>query len=675
KAREQREALLDKYNEQQNALLKNFEKKARAEKFALVQIQMGPYTKPDVLPIFDDKPVTFEGLAELVKAGKLTEKDVERLQKKYTELSKELAKIFKDNQKLQREKKAKLIELDREIIKPTIEENIGEIKSQFDHEKVTEYLDAVLEGILDHLDIFRMQPEEEGPASNLKRVKGRPDRTVLQEYRVNVLVDNSDKDRAPVIFENSPTFSKLFGTVERVMDGRGQWRTDFTRIRAGSFLMANGGYLVLNALDVLLEPGVYTTLKRVLKNRAAEITTFDPYMMFSITALKPEPIDVNVKVIMIGDPHLYQLLYLADDDFRKIFRIKAEFDSVMTNDAVNLLKYAEFIKMICDDQKLLPFDHSAVAEVAEYGVRVAGRQNKLSTRFSRISDLLREANFYAAEENAGMVKAKHVDKALQESIQRRNLAEEKIQELIKEGTILIDTEGARVGQVNGLSVLSLGDYIFGQPSRITAQVALGRNGITNIEREVELSGPSHDKGVLILSGYLQSKFAQDKPLSINASICFEQSYSGVEGDSASSTEIYALLSRLADLPIRQDLAVTGSVNQNGEIQPIGGVNEKIEGFYQVCKARGLTGTQGVLIPRQNVADLMLKNEVVNAVKEGKFAVYPVDRVEDGIELLTGLPAGQRDAGGKYPARSVYGKVDAKLRQYAEQLRMYMGYRE
>ncbi len=672
KARNQREALIEEYNQKQNALLQNFEKKAKDKNFALVQIQVGPFTKPDVLPVINGQPVTFETMAEMVKNGTISEKEVEELSKKYAELNKELANIFKEGQKLQREKKQKLAELDHNIIKPAVEEHLAEIKNQFPNPKVVEYLDAVLQSVLENLDLFHERTDGEEAEHSSRRRRSATANGLL-EYRVNLLVDNSDKDRAPVIFEHSPSFSKLFGTIERVMDSRGQWRTDFTRIRAGSLLMANGGYLVLNALDVLLEPGVYTTLKRVLKNRATEITAFDPYMMFAMTALKPEPIPVNVKVIMIGDPYLYQLLYLADEDFRKIFRIKAEFDSVMPNDAVNLLKYAEFIKMICDEEKLLPFDHTAVAEIAEYGVRIAGRQNKLSTRFSRISDLLREAHFYATEENAPMVQAKHVEKALQESIQRRNLVEEKIQEMIKEGTILIDTKGAKVGQVNGLSVVGVGDYFFGQPTRITAQVAMGQEGIINIEREAALSGPTHDKGVLILSGYLQSKFAQDKPLSINASICFEQSYSGVEGDSASSAEIYAILSRLADLPIRQDLAVTGSINQNGEIQPIGGVNEKIEGFFAICKAQGLTGTQGVLIPRRNVPDLMLSNEVVQAAKDGLFAVYPVDRVEDGIEILTGVPAGKRNAAGKYPSNSVYGRVDAKLRYYAEQLRRYMGH--
>jgi len=665
KSREQREALAEKYNQQQNQLLQDFEKKAQEVKFALVQVQVGPYTKPDILPVINDQPTAFEAMGELVKAGTLTEEDVKGFEKKYAELNKELGKVFKAHQKLQREKKSKLAELDRAIIRPVILEYLNEIESRFTNEKITAHLAAVLESLLDNLEIFRPRAENEEAE---KRRMGGPGSDPFQEYRVNVLVDNSGKDRAPVIYENSPSYAKLFGTVERVMDGNGQWRTDFTRIRAGSLLLANGGYLVLNAIDVLLEPGVYNTLKRVLKNRTTEVTAFENLMLLSFSALKPEPIYVDIKVIMIGDPRLYQLLYTADEDFRKIFRIKAEFDTVMANDGVNLLRYAEFIKMICDDQKLLPFSHSAVAEVAEYGVRLAGRQNKLSTRFSLIADLLREAHFYANEARAKMVQAKHVEQALQQGVYRRNLAEEKLREMIADGTILIDTSGAKVGQVNGLAVLGLDDYIFGQPTRITAQVSVGRAGIVNIEREVQLSGPTHDKGVLILSGYLQSTFAQDKPLAMNASICFEQSYSGVDGDSASSTEIYALLSRLSDLPIRQDLAVTGSVNQNGEIQPIGGVNEKIEGFFEVCKARGLSGKQGVLIPRLNVPDLMLKNEIVEAAKKGQFSIYPVDRIEDGIEILTGVPAGARDDSGRFPTDSVYGRADAKLRQFADGLR-------
>ena len=667
RTREQREALLEKFAIQQAGNLQQFEKRAQKDKFTLVQMQVGSYTKPDVLPVIDGQPVPLENLGELLSQGKIDEKQVAMIQKAYIELNKELARLFKLNQKIQREKKAKLAELEHAVVKPVIDEALNEIRTAHAHVRIIDYLDAVLKSLLEHLDRFQHKAEGEESEDGAKLAAGEDQ---FLEYRVNILVDNSGKERAPVIFENSPTHARLFGNVERLMDSNGQWRTDFTHIRAGSLLKANGGYLVLYARDVLLEPGVWPSLKRMLKNGETEINAYDPGFLFAMTAMKPESIALGVKVILIGDPYLYQLLYEADDDFRKIFKIKAEFDSEMPNNAANLRSYAEFIKRMCEEQELLPLDTDAVAEVAEFGVRIAGRQNKLTTRFTYISDLLREANYFALQLKADIMTQKHVELAMAAAEQRLNLVEEKIRENIKEGTILIDTDGASVGQVNGLTVLSMGDYRFGAPARVTARTSMGRAGIINIEREVEMSGPTHDKGVLIISGYLQGKFSQEVPLSINASICFEQSYGGIDGDSASSTEIYALLSRLADVPIRQDLAVTGSVNQNGIIQPIGGVNEKIEGFFEVCKLRGLTGSQGVLIPRLNVPDLMLKNAVIEAVRAGQFVVYAVERVEEGIEILTGMPAGERDSHGLYPAETVFGRVDARLKAYAEGLRRY-----
>jgi lon-related putative ATP-dependent protease len=665
--REQRETLIETFNRQQTELIKEFEQRASKEQFTLVQIQLGTYTKPDVLPLINGQPIPMESLNEQVQAGTIKPEDVAAIQKKHLELAKELAKIFKASQKLQREKRNRLQAFDRDMIRPMIEEPINDIRTEFTGEKLNMYLDAVLDSLLFNLDLFKPKSESEEESGK----QGPTNQDPFLEYRVNVVVDNSDKKGAPVVFENSPSFNRLFGTIERVMDGNGQWRTDFTRIRAGSLLQANGGYLVMYAMDVLVEANVWNTLKRILKTRAVEIMNFDTFFTFSLSAMKPEPIGVNVKVIMIGDANLYHMLYQADDEFKKIFKVRADFDSVMQRDATHLQRYAEFIKRIIVDEHLLPFDRAAVAEIAEFGVRLAGRQNKISTRFTHIADLVREANYAAKIAKAEQVQAVHVDQAHAESRFRLNLVEDKIREMIVDGTLLIDTQGSKVGQVNGLSVMSTGDYMFGMPARITAQAAMGKAGIINIEREVSMSGPTHDKGVLILSGFLAGKFAQDKPLAITASICFEQSYSGVDGDSASSTEIYALLSRLADLPIRQDLAVTGSLSQNGEIQPIGGVNEKIEGFFYTCKAKGgLTGRQGVLIPRQNVADLMLNNEVVDAVSKGQFAVYPVDTVEQGIEILTGLTAGKRDKKGRYPVRSVFGLVDVRLREMARGLKNY-----
>jgi ATP-dependent Lon protease len=411
-------------------------------------------------------------------------------------------------------------------------------------------------------------------------------------------------------------------------------------------------------------------LKRTLKNQVIEIQTYDPFYFFSTSALKPEPIECNTKVILIGDAQIYYLLYSMDDDFKKIFKIKADFDSVMDKDNDKIQQYASFIRKICDEDKLRPFDKTGIAAVVEYGVRITGRQKKLSTRFHLIADLLREASYWAEKDGSDVVTEKQVDQAIDRRNYRVNLVEEKIQEMIDNGTILIDSDGAVVGQVNGLSVYNLGDYMFGKPSRITAKTSLGKAGIINIEREAEMSGPIHNKGVYILTGYLRGKYAQDKPITMSASLCFEQSYSGVEGDSASSTEIYALLSSIAGLPLRQDIAVTGSVNQKGEIQPIGGVNEKVEGFFDVCRAKGLTGKQGVMIPHLNIDDLMLRKDVVQAVKGGKFHIYPVKTIDQGIEILTGMEAGEILEDGRFKEGTVNERVDKKLRELGTKIKEF-----
>jgi lon-related putative ATP-dependent protease len=412
------------------------------------------------------------------------------------------------------------------------------------------------------------------------------------------------------------------------------------------------------------------TLKRTLKNGVVEMQTYDPFYLFATSALKPEPIEANVKVIMVGDTLMYQLLYNHDEDFKKIFKVKSDFDTVMDKNEEAITQYASLMHKICKEENLKPFDRSGVAAMVEYGVRIAGRQKKLTTRFHLLEDVLREASYWAVKEGSQYVGEAHVEKAIQKRIHRVNLVEDKIQEMIEDGMIMVDSDGAVVGQVNGLSVYNLGDYAFGKPSRITAKVAMGKAGIINIEREAELSGPTHNKGVFILAGYLRGKYAQDKPLAMSASICFEQSYGGVDGDSASSTEIYALLSGLSAIPLRQDIAVTGSVNQKGEIQPIGGVNEKIEGFFDVCKAKGLTGKQGVMVPHQNVDDLMLRKDIVNAVQEGTFHIYPVKTIDQGIEILTGVEAGERGKDGSFKEGTVNSSVDKRLKELASGIKEF-----
>jgi lon-related putative ATP-dependent protease len=485
-----------------------------------------------------------------------------------------------------------------------------------------------------------------------------------------VIVDNSRAKNIPVIIETAPNYGNLFGSIDRVREERGEYRSDLTMISAGSLVRANGGFLVLDLTDIAEEPAVWPALKRALKNQTVTIQGIDALLFLPVSGIKPEPIDIDVKVVLIGDAYTYQMLYHYDADFRKIFKIKADFDSVMPNVKSNLLKYARFVKSVVDKEKLLEFHKTAVAAIAEEGSRTAGRQNKLSTRFSDVADVIREAVYWARKDGSTLVWARHVEKAIEEKTARVSLIEDKIRELIADGTILIDINGSKVGQVNGLSVYDLGDYSFGKPSRITVETGMGRAGIINIEREAEMSGKTHNKGVLIIEGYLRRKYAQEKPLTMSSSICFEQSYSGIDGDSASSTEIYAILSSLSDLPLRQDLAVTGSVNQKGEIQPIGGVNEKIEGFFDICRIKGLTGTQGVIIPKLNQRDLMLKTEVVAAIKSGRFHVYAIKTIDEGIELLSGVKAGKRLRSGGFQANSVDYLVDKKLTRFAEQIRDY-----
>jgi lon-related putative ATP-dependent protease len=446
----------------------------------------------------------------------------------------------------------------------------------------------------------------------------------------------------------------------------GSMSTDFTMIAPGALHKANGGYLILQALDVLSSFMAWDALKRVIRNHEIKVEDInEQFRLISTTSLKPKPIPSDIKMIMVGPPWLYQLLYKFDEDFRKMFKIKADFDIEMDRDLDKMKKYAAFIKVRCEEEGLRHFDRKAVARVVEYGSRLTHDQEKLSARFMYIADILREADYWARQDNEDYVDVPHVDKAIHEKIYRSNLIEEKIVEFIDKGVLLIDTAGMVTGQVNGLSVIDIGEYMFGRPSRITARTYMGKKGVVDIERQVKMGGNIHSKGVMILNGYFGEKFAQDIPLSLSASICFEQSYEGVEGDSASSTEAYCLLSSLSDVPIKQSIAVTGSMNQHGAIQPVGGINEKIEGFYHVCKIKGLTGKEGVIMPESNVKHLMLKDEVIDAVKSGKFHVWTVSTIDEGIEILTGKKAGEKDRKGKYPKGTINYLVDQRLREYSE----------
>jgi len=485
-------------------------------------------------------------------------------------------------------------------------------------------------------------------------------------------VDNTDVKGAPIIMELNPSYNNLFGRIEKEAM-MGALFTDFTMVRSGSLMRANGGYLILPALDVLRNYFSWESLKRSIRNNDIRIEEPEERLGYLTTRwLVPEPIPWDVKVVLIGSPFIYYRLYELDPDFHDLFKVKADFDRVMDRNDENMKSFSSFVCNVCNEENLKHLDKDAIAKIVEYSSRLAEDQNKLSTEFGDVADVIREASFYASRQNAPVVTVEHVKEAIEEKFNRSNMIQEKIREMIKQGLIMIDVEGEKVGQVNGLSVMEMGDVMFGRPSKITASTGLGTQGLIDIEREAKLGGPIHTKGVLILSGYLANRYAQDKPLSLATRVVFEQSYSGIEGDSASSTELYAILSDLSGVPIKQGIAVTGSVNQKGEVQAIGGVNHKIEGYYGVCKEMGLTGEQGVMIPASNAQNLILKDEVIEAVKEGRFHIWTVSTIDEGIEVLTGRKAGKRDEKGMFEEGSVNSLVDDQLRKFSEMWMNYSG---
>jgi lon-related putative ATP-dependent protease len=644
------------------------EEKVKNTGLAVVRMQVGPYTRPDVLPVVDSEPKRMVDLETMVENGRFPRAEYEQIKEKRARVKTEVDHLMLEVRALQKDVDRKLEEVDKLMIRTLASEALGPLKERYADTKVQTHLEAIVEHMVDNLEDLKLvggRPKDMPPGMPYM---GPPPDAVLAPYGVNLLVDNAEQSGPPVIIESYPTYRNLFGGVDRVVGPYGGWQTDFSKITAGEFVKANGGYLVLNLLDAIMEPGVWQTLKRSLKTERIEIQTYDPFYFISGTGLKPEPIDMEVKVVVLGDHRLYQLLLYYDQDMPKIFKVRSDFSRVMDRTEESVTHMARFIAGEVTRQELKPFDAGAVAVVVEHAVRMAGRVEKLSTAFPLLSDLLHEADLYATRAASETVRAEHTREALLARIGRLNRIEELLREMITRGSLFVDLEGTAVGQVNGLAVHSIGDHLFGMPSRITATTAMGREGIINIEREAELSGPIHSKGMLILAGYLRRNYAQDKPLTLTASIAFEQAYSGIEGDSASSTELYALLSSLSGVPLRQDLAVTGSVNQMGQVQPIGGVNEKIEGFFLCCKDKGLTGNQGVMIPQANVKDLMLREEVLEAVLQGLFHVWAVATVDEGIELLTGLPAGARGKNGQYPKGSVNALVDERLLALAKGLR-------
>ena len=643
------------YNEKEQELMSALDAKLRPENFSLGQVKVGEVARPDIFPIIDQKPVPIYQLEELVKQGKLTEDNAKDIIKKYNSYQQDLHTLFRKGLKLSQEFQDKLGKLERETAEVVVKGIIENLREKYNDEKTLEYLTDVENNILDSIQVFKgLKPDGDTTPEGFQI-------DYFKEYEVNIILDNSETKNCPVVIETSPNYVNLFGTIEKVYDGRGGWYSDFTKIKAGSLLRANSGYLVLNVKHLFEEPVVWRTLKRVLTYRKLEIQ--DSHYMFQVapTILKPEPIEIDTKVILIGNDYIYSILASYEDDFKKIFKVKADFDYEIKRTDEVLIEYARVIKKLIKEENLCEFDKTAIAALIELGAKFAGNKYKLTARFSQIADLAREANFWALDDGFKIVSAAHVKKAYQLARERHGLLESKVNDMIEEGMVLIDTDGKRLGQINGLAVYDADFYSFGRPTRITATVSLGNGSIINVEREAGMSGRHYNKGVLIISGYFRETFGQNLPLSFNANLVFEQSYGTVDGDSASCAEIFALLSTLSGLPIKQNLAVTGSLNQKGDVQPIGGVNEKIEGFYDVCKDRGLTGKQGVIIPVQNIKELMLREDIIEAVSEGKFHIYPISTVEEGIQILTGVKAGKRTDGSGYEQNSVFDLVEKKIK--------------
>jgi lon-related putative ATP-dependent protease len=653
-----REETIRSLERQRKEVIDKLNAKAQQEGFVIQNTPIGLL----LIPVVKGKPLKEEELLSLPQKMK------DQIQEKRERLESELRNTMRQFLDMERKIREEIKKLNRDVALYAIGNLVEDLVEKYkDMPEITAYLKDVQNDILDNIAQFvkRGETQEQMPFP-VPWLKEAP----FKKYEVNVVVDNSDVKGAPVILEFNPTYLNLFGTTEKEAQF-GALVTDFTMIRSGSLHKANSGYLIIPVEELLRNPFSYEGLKRALRDQ--KILVEEPQERFgfiSTKGLKPQPIPLRVKVVLIGNPYLYQQLFVLDMEFTELFKVKAEFDTTMARTEENVKRYAAFVCTICQKENLMHLDASALAKLVEYSQRLAEDQQKLSTRFAEVADIVREANFYATQDNANLVTGDHVKKAIEEKIYRSKLIQEKIQEMIQREIILIDTNAEKVGQVNGLSVMGLGDFAFGSPSRVTASIGLGREGVIDIEREAKMGGPIHTKGVLILSGYLNEKYAKDKPLSLSTRLVFEQNYGGVEGDSASSTELYAILSALSGLPIKQSLAVTGSVNQKGEVQAIGGVNEKIEGFFEVCKAKGFSGQQGVMIPASNVQNLMLKEEVLEAVKAGQFHIYSVKSIDEGIEVLTGVKAGERRKDGTFEEDTVNYRVDKQLKSMAEKLKEF-----
>ena len=640
------------FQAEEKALFQKLEHSAKKKNLVINKASSGYQT----IPVQDGKPMTQEAFQEL------SEQEQEKLKADMLVLQGELDTTLREVNKIRQSMSKAMEKLMEETALFVVKERLEYLKESYaECDGIMAYLDEVQANIVENVEDFLPSQEPANQAAGMLFPEPAPS---SNKYMVNVIADRRKVKGAPVVFEPNPTYQNLFGQIEKKAH-MGGVTTDFTLVKSGSFMQADGGFLIMEIESLLMNPVVWEALKRALQNKLLFIEDISSAHGYATSSLRPEPIPLDVKVILIGGYQPFEVLQNYDSKFNKIFKVRADFDHEVERSDNAIQQYARFVARVCQTENLLPLTRAGVASLVEFGEKYTSNKNKLSIRFGPIVGIIKEANYWAGKDGAEEVSDVHVVKAFNEHRFRYNLYEEKIHESYLDKTILIDVKGAEVGQVNALAVYQMGDISFGRPSRITAETFMGKAGVVNIERESNMSGKTHDKGVLILSGYLGRTFAQKSPLNLSISITFEQSYSGIDGDSASSTELYAILSSLSGFPIDQGIAVTGSVNQKGEIQAIGGANQKIEGFFDVCKTRGLTGSQGVMIPRANIQNLMLKKEVVDAVEKGEFHIYQVAAIEEGIQILTGKESGTPDGQGHFPEGTVFGNVQKKLQAYYE----------
>jgi lon-related putative ATP-dependent protease len=654
-----RQAIFESFKEKQSGLFNDLQEKANEQGLTMIKTPSGVAFAPT-----DEN-----GVLSADEVNQLSEVKRKEIQENIEDLQEELQKILQQVPTWQREAKEEIKELNKEMANFATGGLINELIEKYkEYEEIVEHIKQIQDQVVENADEFLPSNGSE-PSSFIEVLQQRRggEQALMEKLKVNVLVDNSDIEGAPVIFENNPTYPNLIGRVEHFAQ-MGTLMTDFRMIKSGALHKANGGYLILDVRKVLTQAYAWDGLKRALQSGEIEIESLGQALsLISTVSLKPEPIPLNVKIALVGDRILYYLLVQYDPEFSELFKVEADFESEIEWNETNQKLYAEMIANIVKNKETKPFNNNAVARIIEESARQVSDSERLNTRLQDLNELIIESNYWATQSDRDQVTDKDVQQAIDAKIQRADRLREKVQESILRDINLISTEGERIGQINGLSVFSLGSFMFGKPTRITAQISLGKGKVIDIEREVDMGGPIHSKGVLILAGFLKGRYAQNVPLSLSASLVFEQSYGGIDGDSASSTELYALLSGIAEVPIKQNLAVTGSVNQYGQVQAIGGVNHKIEGFYDICKARGLTGDQGVLIPRSNVKHLMLRKDVIDSVKAGEFHIYPVEHVDEGIEILTGIKAGKADKEGNYPQGTINALVKSRLEKMAKLL--------